>query len=353
MDNLISIIVPVYNSEKYLCRCIKSIQGQTYHRFEVLLMDDGSSDGSRDICESICERDSHFLFFSLAHRGVSCARNEGMRRARGKYLFFLDSDDEMHPRLLETLHFLVEKNHSAMAGVGYLMTDEIVEGKTENRETGNEAIHYTCLKSEEALECFPFEMRDYFFFSIGGKLILREAVGTLIFDVDLQNAEDTLFLYQVLCNGADIVVLHERWYYYRKHGDGASEACSVKAYRNRYEVCRYICEQEKEKGRIINAIHWNDFMIRFILSLCLRYYGMGQEDLDRYFSQIMREQQDEELFSYVRCSTRVRLYLARLYFPIYRRLFLLALIFVERQNKAAELLPHKYMEQQIEEYIRP
>lgn len=352
MEDLISVIIPVYNSERYLGCCIQSIQEQTYSHFEVLLLDDGSADSSRDICERICETDKRFIYFPLTHRGVSYTRNEGMRKAKGKYLFFLDSDDEIHPNLLEILHRLIKKWNTVAAGAGYSPAGE---GKgADIRMKKGDTIRYTCLKNKEALACFPFEMRDYFFFSIGGKMILRDAVSTLKFHTDLSNGEDTLFLYQVFSNGADAVVLHGKWYYYKKREDGASEAGSVRSYQDRYSVCRYIYEQEKRKGRISNAVNWEDFIIRFILSGRLKNYDTGREDLEKYFIHIMMEQKERELFSYVRCGTRVRFYLARFCFPLYRRLFLLALIFTERRNKEAELLPKKYMERQIEEvYLQP
>lgn len=354
MEGLISIIVPVYNSERYLKDCIKSIQAQTYRHFEVLLVDDGSVDNSRRVCEEACRADGRFRLLAQPHRGVSFARNEGMRAAGGEYLFFLDSDDAIHPDLLEVLHRLMRERQAVMAGAGYFRTDAD-RAESAGRKRGD-SIHYTFLRNEEALECFPFEMRDYFFFSIGGKMILREAAEAVRFSEKLSNSEDTLFLYRILAGGADAVVLHEKWYYYRKHGAGTSAACSVESYQSRYRVCRYIYGQEKRAGRIANAVNWEDFIIRFLLSWRLMHYRAdyrtGQRELNGYFARILREQRRTELFSRVRFSTRARYWIARLCFPLYRRFFLLALFFVERRDEEVGLLPRKYMERQTEEAYR-
>ena len=89
----ISVIVPVYNAEKVLCRCVTSILHQSYSDFEVLLIDDGSSDSSGNICEQFSVEDCRVRVFHQVNGGVSSARNKGLSEARGEYLCFIDSDD--------------------------------------------------------------------------------------------------------------------------------------------------------------------------------------------------------------------------------------------------------------------
>ena len=103
-EELISIIVPVYNAEKYLEDCIRSVLKQTYTHFELILVEDGSTDNSREICRRASMDDIRILLIKQErNQGVSRARNAGIEAAKGKYLFFLDSDDTIHPQLLETL----------------------------------------------------------------------------------------------------------------------------------------------------------------------------------------------------------------------------------------------------------
>lgn len=99
----ISVIVPVYNAEKYLSQCIESILNQTYRDFELLLINDGSTDGSLEICERYRAQDERVRVISQENRGVSVARNRGIERSLGNYLCFVDADDLVHPKYLEIL----------------------------------------------------------------------------------------------------------------------------------------------------------------------------------------------------------------------------------------------------------
>lgn len=101
---MISIIVPVYNTEKYLDRCIQSILSQTYTDFELLLVDDGSTDSSGAICDKYAEQDSRLRVFHKENGGVSSARNVGLNNAAGEYIIFVDSDDYMKPQMCEILY---------------------------------------------------------------------------------------------------------------------------------------------------------------------------------------------------------------------------------------------------------
>lgn len=101
---LISIIVPIYNVEVYLPRCIESILQQTYTNFELLLVDDGSTDRSGEICDEYSKLDKHCRVIHQQNSGLSGARNTGLRNALGEYITFIDSDDCVHPLYLEYLH---------------------------------------------------------------------------------------------------------------------------------------------------------------------------------------------------------------------------------------------------------
>ena len=100
---LISIIIPVYNVKKYLLRCIRSILKQKYRNFEVILVDDGSDDGSGLLCDKLKTRDSRIRVIHKENGGMSSARNVGIEFARGEYITFVDSDDYISDRYLETL----------------------------------------------------------------------------------------------------------------------------------------------------------------------------------------------------------------------------------------------------------
>ena len=100
---MISVIVPVYNVEKYLEECLKSIKRQTYTDIEVILVNDGSIDRSKEICERYCEKDSRFKLVNQENKGLSGARNRGMLESKGEFISFVDSDDVLKEDMLEQL----------------------------------------------------------------------------------------------------------------------------------------------------------------------------------------------------------------------------------------------------------
>ncbi len=102
-DTLVSVIVPLYNVEAYLPACLDSLCAQTHRDFEVILVDDGSTDGSGAICERYAAADGRFKVVHQQNAGVAAARNAGLDQVRGAYISFVDSDDEVSPRFLETL----------------------------------------------------------------------------------------------------------------------------------------------------------------------------------------------------------------------------------------------------------
>lgn len=103
MPNSVTVIIPVYNAEKYICRCVDSVLAQTYADFELLLINDGSKDKSGDICEEYATLDSRIRVFHKKNEGASSARNYGLDRAKGKYICFIDADDWVEKDYLQQL----------------------------------------------------------------------------------------------------------------------------------------------------------------------------------------------------------------------------------------------------------
>ena len=101
---MISIIVPIYNVEKYLEECLDSIKNQTYTDIEVVLVNDGSTDGSKEICERYCEQDCRFKLINQENQGQSVARNNGVAASTGEFITFVDSDDVIAAKYLENLY---------------------------------------------------------------------------------------------------------------------------------------------------------------------------------------------------------------------------------------------------------
>lgn len=114
----VSVILPIYNVEKYLERCIKSIAAQTYTNLEILLIDDGSTDLSADICDMWAEKDKRVIAIHKKNEGLGMARNTGIDNATGRYVFFVDSDDYVAPDMIEKVVKLAEKTNSDVVCYG-------------------------------------------------------------------------------------------------------------------------------------------------------------------------------------------------------------------------------------------
>lgn len=124
---LVSVIVPIYNVEQYLNKCVKSIINQTYHQLEIILVDDGSPDRCGEICEKFSREDTRIQVLHKENGGLSDARNAGLEIATGKYVLFLDSDDYIKEDLIEKCVDAAEKNQSDMVVFDFLRIEECVE----------------------------------------------------------------------------------------------------------------------------------------------------------------------------------------------------------------------------------
>lgn len=146
MSELISVIIPVYNVEPYLNLCIDSVLRQTYRNIEIILINDGSTDNSGMICDSYAKKHANIRVVHQENGGLSDARNKGIELAKGKYLFFLDSDDWLDENCLATLHRLLKDNDCEIAAGNYIETD------SEQEKINISESKYHVYTNAEALE---------------------------------------------------------------------------------------------------------------------------------------------------------------------------------------------------------
>lgn len=201
---LVSIIVPVFNVEKYLRQAVNSVCEQTYPNWELLLVDDGSTDQSGMICDEYAQKDSRIRVFHTENKGVSCARNLGIENACGKWIAFLDSDDYLNPNCLET----AVKYSDGMDMVAY-STQDVPSGKL--TVLSEKAAYYSSLQdTQKDLDRF----RTYFYSGIWNKLYLRDKV-TMLFHPNLSLGEDWWFNAEYMQNCQAICVLPDILNYHR------------------------------------------------------------------------------------------------------------------------------------------
>lgn len=137
---MVSIIIPVYNTEKYVVDCLRSIRNQTFTDFEAILVNDGSTDRSEEICRRFCAQDSRFRLISIPNRGAAGARNVGLQEAKGDYIAFTDSDDWLEPDYLEYLWNGMQKTGADIFYCDFITDGVIKHAWTDAVFAGGEAV---------------------------------------------------------------------------------------------------------------------------------------------------------------------------------------------------------------------
>ncbi len=304
----ISVIIPVYNSEQFVRQCISSVLCQTYRNLEILAVDDGSQDGSLAICNGLCAQDGRIRVFHQENRGVSAARNRGLEKARGEYVFFLDSDDAIHPLLLEELAEALEENGAGLAMCDYRQVssgqmDRILRNIADC-PAASSARPVSVASADQAREWFHITYRGVLA-GIGGKLIRRELIGNRRFHPKLINGEDTLFLHGLVCAGIRIAYLRRGWYYYRRYSESTTHSLRMVAGKNYFLSGQAIRDREYRRGETEFALAWE----RLLLVQMQRHYLARREAKDREGCRRLRAralaEKEHPLFAMVPVSMRL------------------------------------------------
>lgn len=206
---MISVIVPVYNVEKYLERCVKSIAAQTYKDLEILLIDDGSTDKSGKMCDDFQQTDSRIKAFHKQNGGLSDARNYGIEHSAGEFISFVDSDDYIDEKMLETLHRLITENDADLAVCSAM---DVFEGKEVTQV--KEIKEFNLNK----VESYKYMLRGDGIPSACNKLYKRQTVGNVRFPVG-KLYEDGFFTPQILKRVEKTAVTSKPMYYYFRRAD--------------------------------------------------------------------------------------------------------------------------------------
>lgn len=215
---MVSIIVPVYNAEKYLAECIDSLLNQTYKDIEILLVDDGSTDGSGTICELYVNRDNRIQYIHQKNSGVSVARNSALDLAQGEYLCFVDSDDIVDPNYLQNLVNL--SKGGAFALCGYTRKQELL-GEKETSVKEYDVNNYIIQVFGESV-IHPSIWMMLFRSNIIQKNIIRFTPGCV-------RNEDTEFYIKYMTFEKSIVVSDYKGYFYRDNPNSAVHKFNEKA----------------------------------------------------------------------------------------------------------------------------
>lgn len=217
--NLISVIIPVYNVEKYLHRCLDSVVNQKEVNLEIILVDDGSTDASGKICDEYAERDNRITVIHQQNGGLSNARNNGLKTAKGEYIGFVDSDDWIAHDMYRYLLHILRRHKADMSVCDYVRTEKIKkirEGKEE-----------LALRTGEDLDRFFFRADGgKSFFSVCNRLYKKRLLEGLGFEEGTIN-EDIFFTYEVYKKARIIVFsnLPKYFYFINKNAITSRKVC--------------------------------------------------------------------------------------------------------------------------------
>lgn len=289
---LISIIVPVYNADKYLHRCVDSILSQTFSDFEILLINDGSIDGTRIICDEYALSDSRIRVFHKQNAGVSSARNLGLDQAQGEYVMFMDSDDYWYVNTaLEHMAYTAQQFDLDIVRGEYKMVDqrgcelpEIPISKIKH------SLSYKIINSSTFYT--QVICRDNFIFL---SLIRKRAIDTLRFNVERVFLEDMEFYVLLLLHPMKCMYVPIKFYAYRQLPTSASHTPKIRNLADSFSMCELFdrCSNKADDDVLRKAYRRNSVMMYFwtLETVASNPYYQSRSEISTALSLNERQQQ--------------------------------------------------------------
>ena len=239
MNSLISIVVPIYNVEQYLQKCVDSLINQTYKNLEIILVDDGSPDNCPKICDEYAKQDSRIKVIHKENGGLSDARNAGMKIATGEYISFIDSDDWIKSEMVEDMYNRIIEDNSDLVSSGVLWVDE------DGVEIRNATVSENCvLNTEQAMTELinDGKLKQH----VWNKLYKADLIKNIPFDKGKYH-EDVFWSYKVIGEAERISIEKNSYYFYVQRSESImGEKYSAKRL-DALDAMELSCEYTKEK----------------------------------------------------------------------------------------------------------
>ena len=211
MSEKIDILVPVYNVKKYLAKCLDSLVNQTYKNINIIINENGSTDGSEQIVEDFAKKYENIKVFHTPNEGnISKARNFLLSKIESKYFTFFDSDDYAAPEYIETLYNLLVENNSDMS---ICSIKRVAENKSVNLKKINKKLNSVLLFDKQTAIAEMISSKLYFG-SVYAKLMKTEMLGEIKFDENIHYAEDLDFCFNIMQNCKNFVFTNKKLYAY-------------------------------------------------------------------------------------------------------------------------------------------
>lgn len=255
LNDKVSIVMPVYNSEKYLRHSIESVLSQSYSNIELVLVNDGSTDNSEKICDEYVKKDSRVLLISQANQGVSAARNNGIDRAAGEYISFIDADDYYENDAIEVMIGLMRATQADIVRTHW----QEIKGNTV--KPGREKVK-SGFYSKARLRVLQYEVANGGMMGFSVLLLLRKSLlvsKNIRYPQGISMMEDICFCVDVLESAASMYISDKTTYNYVKHEESASRSLQgfVGKIESIVKVNTYVSKKKFSTAQIrsINATH--------------------------------------------------------------------------------------------------
>lgn len=226
MNPDVSVIIPVYNVELYLSRCIDSVLNQAFQNYEIILIDDGSSDSSGKICDIYAGNDSRISVIHQNNLGVSAARNVGIMHAKGDFITFVDADDWLDKEYLNILFQLAVSNNADISccTLSY-------EGNTERGEEFATQSSDSNKQMRISIGMQDFSFGKWYSFEGAACKLIRKSLlhdNNIVYDANLTNGEDALFYVEMMIHSKCCMAISKPMYHYFMRSNSASNNVGIK-----------------------------------------------------------------------------------------------------------------------------
>ena len=274
-EELISVVIPVYNRQNYISDCIKSVLDSTYPNIEIIIVNDGSTDRSLSICKYYAKKDRRIRIISQKNSGPSKARNVGTRAAKGKYIAYVDSDDTVHKELYSVLYENIKRYDSDIATIG--MVKKYKNGREEKLCKLKDILVFD---RDRAMNAF-FDNK-IITFSLCDKLFKKDILPDNLLDESIKMCEDQKFVFETLLKSKKIVSVPEYMYYIRMTEGSLSRTKPKKYHLSMIDVDEYIISKVKDNNRLYSKAKLH------LYNLCISYFApsfnngnFDRNDIDR------------------------------------------------------------------------
>lgn len=281
---LVSIVIPVYNVESYLSQCLDSVLKQSYSNFEIILVDDGSTDGSSLICDEYSKRDRRVKAFHQKNQGASVARNFALSIISGAFVIFLDADDYwLLTNCLETLVDVAIQNEADIVRGEYKMVD--IEGNDLFEREINERKAMASYKKLTSYEFLTDVIQGEFFLVLF--LIRCKKISNLRFREEQRFLEDMDFYSRLFLRPLNCIFIPLRFYAYRKHTLNASSNLSVRQLANSFQMCDYLADYARQ-ANCMRMKHYFEYrsVMMYYWTLETVSYGSYYKDRNSLIEQL-------------------------------------------------------------------